>query len=219
MKFSVKDFFSRCDQIRSILRIWSHLLTKSLMKNFIFCAVLRLFCHSKTMKSCKLYLLFSCNREDNEEETKTGALPMLNMPRKSYEKLRSVPRRILTKNNILEYLHSSSLPDFITKVKKVRLPCSWLLETHTYCITIKYLDEAYNVSKYMVTIDSGLSYTVKVFDLFAPEDYQFYKVYKRSINNVDIIDLLNTLTSAAIYSSISPHEVTSQATYYLVPFQ
>ena len=39
MKFSIKDFFSKCDQIRRKLRIWSHLLTKSLMENFIFCAV------------------------------------------------------------------------------------------------------------------------------------------------------------------------------------
>ena len=39
MKFSIKDFFSQCDQIRSFLRIWSHLLKKSLMENFIFCAV------------------------------------------------------------------------------------------------------------------------------------------------------------------------------------
>ena len=36
MKFSIKEFFSKCDQIRSFLRIWSHLLKKSLMKNFIF---------------------------------------------------------------------------------------------------------------------------------------------------------------------------------------
>ena len=39
MKFSIKDFFSKCDQIRSFLRIWSHLLKKSLMEYFIFCAV------------------------------------------------------------------------------------------------------------------------------------------------------------------------------------
>ena len=39
MKFSVKNFFSKCDQIRKKLRIWSHLLKKSLMENFIFCAV------------------------------------------------------------------------------------------------------------------------------------------------------------------------------------
>ena len=40
MKFSIKEFFSKCDQIRSLLRIWSHLPKKSLMEYFIFCAVL-----------------------------------------------------------------------------------------------------------------------------------------------------------------------------------
>ena len=36
IKFSIKDFFSKCDQIRSFLRIWSHLLKKSLMEKFLF---------------------------------------------------------------------------------------------------------------------------------------------------------------------------------------
>ena len=39
MKFSIKDFFSKIDQIRWKMRIWSHLLKKSLMQNFVFCAV------------------------------------------------------------------------------------------------------------------------------------------------------------------------------------
>ena len=38
MKFSIKDFFSKCEQIPSFLRTWSHLLEKSFMENFIFCA-------------------------------------------------------------------------------------------------------------------------------------------------------------------------------------
>ena len=40
MKSSIKNFFSKCDQIRRKLQIWSHLLKKSVMENFIFCAVL-----------------------------------------------------------------------------------------------------------------------------------------------------------------------------------
>ena len=40
MKSSIKDFFSKCDQICSFLRIWSYLRKKSLMENFIFCAVM-----------------------------------------------------------------------------------------------------------------------------------------------------------------------------------
>ena len=39
VKFFIKDFFSKWDQIRRKLPIWSHLLKKSLMENFIFCAV------------------------------------------------------------------------------------------------------------------------------------------------------------------------------------
>ena len=34
MKFSIKVFFSKCDQIRSFLQILSHLLKKSLMESF-----------------------------------------------------------------------------------------------------------------------------------------------------------------------------------------
>ena len=40
MKYSIKDFFDKCDQILGKLRIWSHLLKNFLMENFIFCAVM-----------------------------------------------------------------------------------------------------------------------------------------------------------------------------------
>ena len=40
-KFSIKDFFSKWDQIYRKLQIWSHLLKKSITErfNFFFCAV------------------------------------------------------------------------------------------------------------------------------------------------------------------------------------
>ena len=43
MKFSIEDFFSECDQIRSKLRTWPYLLKKSLTENFIFCAMSSVF--------------------------------------------------------------------------------------------------------------------------------------------------------------------------------
>ena len=39
MKFFIKDFFNKCEQILGFLRIWSDLLKKSFMENLIFCAV------------------------------------------------------------------------------------------------------------------------------------------------------------------------------------
>ena len=57
MKFSIKDLFSKCDQIRSLLRIWSHLLKKYLMENFILCAVRLVIYSTFAMKfnHAKLY--------------------------------------------------------------------------------------------------------------------------------------------------------------------
>ena len=53
MQISIKDFFSKCDQIRRKLRIWSQSLMKSLMQNFIFCALL--------VKTLVYHKLFSKN--------------------------------------------------------------------------------------------------------------------------------------------------------------
>ena len=39
MNFNINNFFSKCEQIRSFLRICSHLRKKSFMEKFIFCAV------------------------------------------------------------------------------------------------------------------------------------------------------------------------------------
>ena len=59
MKFSIKDFFRKCDQIRRKLRIWSHLLKKSLMENFISCAVLG---------SCMLSHIYRETSRDHKQE-------------------------------------------------------------------------------------------------------------------------------------------------------
>ena len=38
-KFSMKDFFNKCDPIRRKLRIWSNLLKKPSTEKFTFCEV------------------------------------------------------------------------------------------------------------------------------------------------------------------------------------
>ena len=39
LQFYIKDNFIKCDQIHIFMRIWSHLLKKSVMENFIICPV------------------------------------------------------------------------------------------------------------------------------------------------------------------------------------
>ena len=70
IKFPIKDFFSKCDQIHKKLWIWSYLLKKSLMENFIFCALfsaikvhenlcfLRKFLETRQINNCWYYSQF-----------------------------------------------------------------------------------------------------------------------------------------------------------------
>ena len=59
MMFSMKDFFSKCDQIRSFRWIWSHLLNKSLMENFISCVV---FCQQRRRNETNVQFKFNVIR-------------------------------------------------------------------------------------------------------------------------------------------------------------
>ena len=62
MKFSINDFFSKCDQIRSILHIWSHLMLKiSLWKTSFFGQCWRLLCTSTHFDLHEIYNTFNSN--------------------------------------------------------------------------------------------------------------------------------------------------------------
>ena len=69
MKFLIKDFFSKCDQIRRKLRIWSHLLKKSLMKNIIFCAVCISWLKSLNM-NCFFSIIWFQGKNNQEKRKK-----------------------------------------------------------------------------------------------------------------------------------------------------
>ena len=61
MKFSIKVFFYKCDQIHRKLRIWSHLLKKSLEENFLFCTVYDdSMAFSPELLSCLLVRFIKC---------------------------------------------------------------------------------------------------------------------------------------------------------------
>ena len=63
MKFSIKDFFSKYDQIRRKLWIWLHLLNKSLLENFIFCVVCYRCIATSQSKQSFLSALLNCGND------------------------------------------------------------------------------------------------------------------------------------------------------------
>ena len=69
MKFSIKNFFSKYDEIRRKLQIWSHLLKKSLMENFIFWAVKALENIFQSRTSNRCFYIFELKVRDTKFKT------------------------------------------------------------------------------------------------------------------------------------------------------
>ena len=63
MKFSIKDFSCKCDQIRRKLRIWSNFLKKYLMENFFFCVADAIKKVTYNFNS-NLYIFYKCPEAD-----------------------------------------------------------------------------------------------------------------------------------------------------------
>ena len=51
MKFPIKDFFSKCDQFRTSLRIWPYLLKKPLNGKLPFLCIDVIFCAPEVTRS------------------------------------------------------------------------------------------------------------------------------------------------------------------------
>ena len=67
MRFSIKNLFSKCDQIRSLLQIWPHLLKKSLMENF-FLTFLSLNLHQTlNTDQCVIPVDFGFSSQNRQE--------------------------------------------------------------------------------------------------------------------------------------------------------
>ena len=61
MKFSIRDFFSKCDQIRRRLRIWSDLLKKSVLESLIFVQWLIMYFRGRNFRDFRDFCSFSRN--------------------------------------------------------------------------------------------------------------------------------------------------------------
>ena len=78
LKICFKDFFGKCDQIHSFLKIWSHLLEKFLMENFFFfCSVISL--HKQYIPKRWAAYRFLCAIRNNDANNMT-LHPLLHTP-------------------------------------------------------------------------------------------------------------------------------------------
>ena len=70
---------------------------------------------------------------------------------------------------------------------------SWVITTGECYITLEKFEKPWKIAKFKVVIDDGLGFTISCFDWFLPEDHDIYKENKRSLRNITVARLIQTL--------------------------
>ena len=126
-----------------------------------------------------------------------GAIPKVNMPRKSHETPKPQPRARQSRPVIIEEMQQTnqhcykSLVEFSQRLKRIKSLSQWNTKTLEDKVVLKKMVDPYLLPKTEIIVDDSLSFTVKVYGCFLPEDHPVYVKYRRSVRNISILIIRN----------------------------
>lgn len=193
---------------------------------------------------CEKTICF-CERHfapEDMELTKNGhktlrleALPTINLPMKSQDKLKTERRQIIRQSEVNDTMNSTrqyyyeNFADLCKRVASLKLN-DWYITVSGNDIIFKRFSPPCIVPNFKVTVDESLEFTIVIFGWLLPDDHVLYKKHYRSVRNITISELLKNIThlnlcpgvhdmkSKDLISHIVPCDIDTQVEYEL-PFQ
>ena len=142
MKFSITNFFSKCDHIHRQLRIWSRLLKKFLLENFIFCVVTALILLTRLklvfQSSRKQWIIFSKHFFFIWWEVRSEEVARRCSVKKVFLEIlqENTCARVSFKKETLAHVFSCEFCEKFLRTSFLTEPLRWLLLIGLECVTI-----------------------------------------------------------------------------------
>lgn len=131
-----------------------------------------------------------------KKKPRFGALPTLNMPKKSHETEKPAPRparsvhvndsSISTCSSRSRSVYYKTFSELCQKMKYLKSLNEWSYKTFTDRLVICKEVEQFLLTKLEICIDNSLGFTVKIFGSFLVDDHELYLKYLRSMQNVTL---------------------------------
>ena len=80
----------------------------------------------------------------------------------------------------------------------------WTIERSAFNITLKRFKPPWNCPQTTVIVDAGFSFTILKFDWLLPEDHSIYKKHKRSLRNINVVDMVSEVDSYYFCEGVPP---------------
>ena len=152
-----------------------------------------------------------------------GAIPKVNMPRKSHETPKPQPRARQSRPVIIEEMQQTnqhcykSLLEFSQRLKRIKSLSQWNTKTLEDKVVLKKMVDPYLLPKTEIIVDDSLSFTVKVYGCFLPEDHPVYVKYRRSVRNISICNLIAELEYYVVCCGVEADTTHCKLFHHVIP--
>ena len=159
-----------------------------------------------------------------KKKPRFGAIPAINMPRKSHETPKPSPRAPVNRTAIT--IESTQRPrscyktlnDFNQSLSNIKSLNDWNKKTLEDKVVLKKMVDPYVLPKTEIIVDDSLNFTIKLYGCFLPEDHPTYMKYRRSMRNITISRLVDELESYVLCCGVEPNDSDySKLLHHVIP--
>ena len=145
-----------------------------------------------------------------KKKPRFGALPTLNLPKKSHESRKPTPRpeRSIVKDRFNELCQ---------RVKSLKSLKNWKMKIKEDRILLKKRLDPYVLPQLEIVVDDSLGFTVKVFGSYLLEDHPIYLEYRRTVQNVTVSNLIKELEGYRLCDGVSTLELSGKMFHHVIP--
>ena len=148
-----------------------------------------------------------------------GALPTENQPNKSHESVVNETRRhidIVQDHPIQEKIAYQSIEQLKRGIEKSTVK-DWIKNIAETEIVLKSYDPKFDLPKYVVAIETDLTFHVAVYNWKLPVDHVIYTNNKQSMRFVKVTQLLGAISDTEICQGIPNQLAASECICHVVP--
>lgn len=166
--------------------------------------------------------MFSVQSEKmTKKRPRFGAIPVLNMPRKSHETNkpparvgRSVVQDAAVKQSTSCY---KTFSEFCERAKNLKTIRQWEMKSLPDRMVFKKVTQPFLLPEIEIIVDDSLGFTIKVFGSYLVEDHQLYNQYRRSMRNVTLSTLVKNLNDYKVCAGVDVYELSGKLYHHVVP--
>lgn len=151
-----------------------------------------------------------------KEKPRFGAIPALNMPRKSHESARPTPRpaRAVVEEHDQQpkacYKSFGELCQRITGLKTLK---GWNLKTMSDRLILKKIIEPFLLPEVEIMIDDSLAHTLKAFG------HPICFTHHSSVTKISVCEIVRELECYKLCCGVEASELTSQLFHHVIPIK